>query len=308
MSAPVFWAVLHVTNGARFQICFVLKACLYSALEIGRYTCDQCKAANKGKSPDDPTRCTTSFNAWDAGVLAKMDDFVSNEFPFIVTHQNAISKTLVNRLADDLVAGKGFSATSNFIRQAYMTTYMKSHRSYVSLANRRRRQRAVLFGSDDADVPRFGEFGDRLGFNSSCPSEHYLRDIWHKWFSEIPVVRVRRACHDLPVSLLSTDDFCYSIATLECDERNIRLHSNKQRLCNFCSATLECSTCQDEDRVWTREEYLQRRAQLVDGHLFAGDASFKYAKVIRLSTGPDGKRARPVYGIFTIMNEYDQVG
>ncbi|CAM9368850.1 unnamed protein product, partial [Ectocarpus sp. 4 AP-2014] len=58
---------------------------------------------------------------------------------------------------------------------------------------------------------------------------------------------------------------------------------------------------------WTREEYLQLRAQLVDGTLLAGDASFKYAKVIRLATGADGTRARPVHGIFTIMNEYDQV-
>ena len=55
----------------------------------------------------------------------------------------------------------------------------------------------------------------------------------------------------------------------------------------------------------TREEYLQRRAQLVDGRVMAGDASFKYAKVIRLATG----RAR---GLCTecsrsIMNKYDQV-
>ena len=66
-------------------------------------------------------------------------------------------------------------------------------------------------------------------------------------------------------------------------------------------------TCQDEGRPWTRQEYVQRRAQQIDGHVFAGDASFKYAKVIRMSTGPDGKRAPPVYGIFTIMNVYDQV-
>ena len=59
----------------------------------------------------------------------------------------------------------------------------------------------------------------------------------------------------------------------------------------------------DKERTWTREDYLQRRAQLIDGNLLADDASFKYAQVIRLSTGPDGMRARPVYGIFTIMNE-----
>lgn len=58
----------------------------------------------------------------------------------------------------------------------------------------------------------------------------------------------------------------------------------------------------------TREDYLQRRSQMVDGRVMAGDASFKYAKVVRLSTGQDGTRARPVDGSFTIMNEYDQVG
>ena len=73
-----------------------------------------------------------------------------------------------------------------------MATYIKQHRSYVDLANRRRRQPEQLFpGVDYGDFPAFGEFEDRLGFNGSCPSEYYLRDIWHKWFSEIPVLRVR---------------------------------------------------------------------------------------------------------------------
>ena len=47
---------------------------------------------------------------------------------------------------------------------------------------------------------------------------------------------------------------------------------------------------------------------MIDGRVMAGDASFKYVKVVRLATGQDGTRARPVYGVFTIMNEYDQVG
>ena len=39
----------------------------------------------------------------------------------------------------------------------------------------------------------------------------------------------------------------------------------------------------------TREECLQRRGQLVDSRVTAGDASFNYANVIRLATGQDGK-------------------
>lgn len=164
----------------------------FALASIGRYVCRQCKAVNETKSEDDPTRRTTSFNAWDAGVLAKMDAFVANDFSFIETKRSAISKTVVNRLADDLVAGKGFSATANLICQAHMATYMKLYGSYASLVNCRRRRRAALFGSADnsEEIPRFGEL-DRLGFNSSCPSDHYLRDIWHKWFYEIPIVQVR---------------------------------------------------------------------------------------------------------------------
>lgn len=66
---------------------------------------------------------------------------------------------------------------------------------------------------------------------------------------------------------------------------------------------------------WTRGEYLQRVGQLVGGDILCGDASFKYARMIRLGLGGrirlglGGRRNRasqPVHGIFTIMNEYEQ--
>ncbi|CAN0533067.1 unnamed protein product, partial [Laminaria digitata] len=185
-------------------------------------------------------RTTVSFNPWDADVLARMDDFVSMEFPFVLTKKAAICKNLVQRLSDDLLEGKGFAATSKSLEKAYSATYVKHLRSYVSLVNRRKAQLKGVYGKDVdvGKIPMFGRVGDPEGFNSNYPSAHYLRDVWHKWFFEIPVV--------------------------------------------------------------------QRRAQMVDGRLMAGDASFKYAKGVRLATGPDGTRARPVYGIFTIMNEYDQ--
>ena len=84
-----------------------------------------------------------------------------------------------------------------------MSTYIRQHRSYVDLAKSRRRQRGQFFsGVDDGDFPLLGGFEDRLGFNDTRLSEHYLRDIWHKQFSEIPVVRVRRArsCHVWPLT------------------------------------------------------------------------------------------------------------
>ena len=52
-----------------------------------------------------------------------MDDFVSKEFPFLLTKKAVIYRTLVNRLADDLLEEKGFSATSKSLEKAYSATY-----------------------------------------------------------------------------------------------------------------------------------------------------------------------------------------
>ena len=67
---------------------------IWAHARTDRYVCKQCELANKGKSRVHPEWRGQSFNPWDAGVLAKIDDFVAEEFPFIVTMVNAISKTL----------------------------------------------------------------------------------------------------------------------------------------------------------------------------------------------------------------------
>lgn len=56
----------------------------------------------------------------------------------------------------------------------------------------------------------------------------------------------------------------------------------------------------------TRDNYLHRVAQLVDGMILVGDASFKYAKVIRLTSPGESTTTKPIQGIFTILNEYEQ--
>lgn len=63
---------------------------------------------------------------------------------------------------------------------------------------------------------------------------------------------------------------------------------------------------QVDDIRMTREDYVQRAGQLVDGMIWAGDASFKYAKVIRLTSADKSKTNKPIRGIFTILNEYEQ--
>lgn len=56
----------------------------------------------------------------------------------------------------------------------------------------------------------------------------------------------------------------------------------------------------------TREDYIQRVGKLVDGNILAGNASFKCAKIIRLTSVEQSKTSKPIQGIFTILNEYEQ--
>eukprot|EP00903_Cladosiphon_okamuranus_P005683 g5646.t1 len=57
----------------------------------------------------------------------------------------------------------------------------------------------------------------------------------------------------------------------------------------------------------TREDYEHRVMQRWDGRNLGGDASFRFAKIIRIGAKDGGERTRPVYGILTVFNEYEQV-
>lgn len=57
-----------------------------------------------------------------------VDEFVSKKFPFILTKltkRAAISKSIVERLADDLLDDERFEATSKSLEKAYSATYFK---------------------------------------------------------------------------------------------------------------------------------------------------------------------------------------
>lgn len=166
----------------------------------GRYTCSKCSSWNKdrGFQKGDKKRRKASFNAWDHGVLARLDSYVANAFPFVLSRKSGVAKTVVARLADDLLNGKGFSATSKFISEAYMNTYMAQHQSYVSLVNRCRRsvsEQLRVAAGEVAGIPPFGGFCDREGFNGATPSDAYLRAVWYTWFYDTPVVQVCLSLH-----------------------------------------------------------------------------------------------------------------
>ncbi|CAN0542957.1 unnamed protein product, partial [Laminaria digitata] len=84
------------------------------AYTIGfRYTCDGCVTHNT--TAKNSEKRAASFNPWDSACLERLPEYVSKEFPFILTHRSGIDIRLVDRLADDLVHGKSFAAAAKYI-------------------------------------------------------------------------------------------------------------------------------------------------------------------------------------------------
>ncbi|CAB1107149.1 unnamed protein product [Ectocarpus sp. CCAP 1310/34] len=123
---------------------------------VDRCKCERCVEYNG--TVEESEQRPTSFNAWDVGCLDRLPDYVSKDFPFILTHRSGIDIRL-DRLADDLVHGKGFSAAAKHIRQAHTTKFMVYQLKYVSLADARRSSRVSLFGAAPV-LEKFGSFDD----------------------------------------------------------------------------------------------------------------------------------------------------
>ncbi|CAB1107944.1 unnamed protein product [Ectocarpus sp. CCAP 1310/34] len=217
------------------------------------FRCKCAKRAEFNKGKQEAEKRKTSFNAWDAGCLRRLPEYISKEFPFLLTERSGIEICMVGRLADDLVRGKGFSAAAKNILQAHTTKFMVDQLKYTSLVNTRRTSSGIFRSANLAKTPeRFGSFDDSTKYGGAVPSEHYLRDVRRFYFSKLPVLEVD-----------SVD--------------------------------------------WTLEEYQHRLMQRWDGDILGGDASFKFAKIIRLGAKAGEERTRPVYGFFTVFNECEQV-
>ena len=232
-----------------------------------RYKCTVCEEdARTLKLQNKERNCTAkifgSFSALDERVLKLLPTFIQKSFPFIVTARSAIDIKLADKLADDLMHGKGFKASHEFIQQSHLNHFhLMEHQYYSHVAYYKQKyghQATLSSRSSSLLNPKtFGVFNDAQGYNGHVPSEHYLESIWQIWFSKIHVLKSAK-----------------------------------------------------EDRTFTREEYLHRRQQLVDGRIWCGDASHKLAKLVVLKNSKNqlgDSLSKPINGIFTIMNEFEQI-
>ncbi|CAN0242363.1 unnamed protein product, partial [Laminaria digitata] len=79
-----------------------------------RYYCGGCARHNRTAIGSE--RRTASFYAWDPACLKRLPEYVSREFPFILTRRSGIDTRLVDSPADGLVSGRGFAKVAKHVR------------------------------------------------------------------------------------------------------------------------------------------------------------------------------------------------
>jgi len=232
-----------------------------------RYKCTLCSEnarKNKGDTRDGKKTYAT-FNGYDEKVLNLLPSHIKDSFPFIITARSGIHISLLDKLADDLMHGKGFNATAKYIAQSHLTHFHQYEHIYYSHVSEYRKLYLDLSGQKTItnrsiileSPPPFGTFEDLNSYSGHYPSEHFLETAWNIYFSFRAVM-----------------------------------------------------TSAKENRCFTREEYFHRRQQLIDGTIWCGDASHKLAKLVIVKEKKPNlgdSVSSPLHGIFTIMNEFEQV-
>ena len=66
-------------------------------------------------------------------------------------------------------------------------------------------------------------------------------------------------------------------------------------------------TLRESQSEWSREHFIQRRHQHIDGVVMKIDASHKLVKLVRVYAPGAGADTKPTYGGVTIFNEFEQV-
>lgn len=97
-------------------------------------------------------------------------------------------RDVVHELSDNLVHGKGLSASSEALAQAHLKRF---HDCELRYYNMRLWERGTVFSMHGPEKG-FGVFADPNGYNGFYPSPYYLSAVWTEWMQRRPVAKLDR--------------------------------------------------------------------------------------------------------------------
>jgi hypothetical protein len=217
-----------------------------------------------------------TFNAWDDDVLERCPMLVRESFPYIVTHNLAIDSVVFAKLRSDLLSGKSFDAAAACIEEAHKAEHLRRMAIYYSMIDVGRRGIGLeSYGGVKGDEKYKSATPLLVGHPEGLTLEEQKQKLLN------------------PKAFSAFDN--------EKEYNGFRVKGEYLRAI-WVKMCLEKKVFGD----MTREDYLHRRFQLIDGCSLAGDASFKFAGKIYVRL-PKGGLQRPILALYTVMNEFNQV-
>jgi len=136
------------------------------------------------------TSCNVQFNSYDPAVLLQLPNHIQQAFPFQTSHKNAIATSIVRGMFDNIIDGNGVAGMYRLLKNSHVLRYRNAQRMYLEAVVHHRKNSMYLssqFKSFLANPPLFEAF-DVL-YKGQVLSEHYLRDVWLKFFFERPAIQ-----------------------------------------------------------------------------------------------------------------------
>jgi len=102
---------------------------------------------------------------------------IQQQFPFFLSYKTGIDKTLLQMLVASCDNGLNFVGIRNLVRENYTSQYMQSQSIYYStIISHIQSQPGTLAAKleNEAQVPPFSDFADKLGYNGQVPSRKFV--------------------------------------------------------------------------------------------------------------------------------------
>lgn len=143
-------------------------------------------------------KCFGSFHGYDPRVLDLLPLSIRATFPLLITSRSAIQKTIVNKLVDDMVHGKGVKPCREFLKQSHFERFTENVLIYLDEYKDAQRRltsgNSLIFSATVRSYlgqpPEFGCFDDSQKYGGYVPSEHYLESLFEIWMSKRTVLKV----------------------------------------------------------------------------------------------------------------------
>ncbi|SJL13795.1 uncharacterized protein ARMOST_17243 [Armillaria ostoyae] len=150
------------------------------------------------------SECGKTYQGWAPPILKVLPNWLSDEFPFHLTHRCGLSDSLVALLRSSFQRGVGPSPFTKMIRLFHVRKYEQLHVQYLEMISNRTASTGSLHSTMLVKHEPFGTWDNVDGYGGFVPSHNYFTSFYNA-FIEGHAREIDQQMAMLPGRILSID-------------------------------------------------------------------------------------------------------